>query len=183
MMPKNNILAVLNVNTFKKGLEKRKRMKKVIQVLALVVMALMFTVSCEKEKENENSNNNENKTSSTNSSESHNMGQNCMNCHKQNGQSEDWFTAAGTVYDSSKTSVYPSATVKLYTGPNGTGTLKYTLQVDKKGNFYTTTNIDFTGGLYPAVTGNSATKYMGSTTSNGQCNSCHGSSTGKIWAQ
>ena len=160
-------------------------MKKVFQLLALLVMAIMLTVSCEKEneEENENEGGNETKTSSANSSESHNMGQNCMSCHKQNGSGEGWFTIAGTVYDTSKTTVNPSATVKLYTGPNGTGTLKYTLQVDKKGNFYNTTNIDFTGGLYPAVTGNSSTQYMGSAISNGQCNSCHGNSTAKITAQ
>jgi cytochrome c553 len=159
------------------------KMKKVIKLFGFLVFSLVLAVSCEKENENENEGGNETKTSTANSSESHNMGQNCMNCHKQGGQGEGWFTVAGTVYDTSTTKVYPGATIKLFTGPNGTGTLKYTLPVDKLGNFYTTNSVDFISGLYPAVTGSNATRYMSSTISNGQCNSCHGSSTSKITAQ
>ncbi len=69
----------------------------------------------------------------------------------------------------------------MFTGPNGTGTLKHTLQVDGLGNFYTTESIDFGTGLYPAVEGKNSTKYMSSSTRNGQCNSCHGSSAEKIY--
>jgi hypothetical protein len=105
-----------------------------------------------------------------------------MNCHKQGGEGEGWFNVAGTVYDSLKTATLPNATVNLYTGPNGTGTLKYTILVDGKGNFYTTNYIDFTGGLYPSVQGTNSTHYMSSTISMGQCNSCHGVSTDKLWA-
>jgi hypothetical protein len=70
----------------------------------------------------------------------------------------------------------------LYTGPNGTGTVVATLSVDNKGNFYTSEQINFGSGVYPSYSDGSNTKYMGSTTSIGQCNSCHGVTTGKITA-
>lgn len=116
-------------------------------------------------------------------SESHNMGQNCMNCHKSGGEGEGWFNVAGTVYDSTKTNTYPNGTVKLYTGPNGTGNLVATIAVDNLGNFYTTESVSFGSGLYPAVQGKNTVQYMGSATSTGQCNSCHGVSTDKLWSK
>ena len=146
-------------------------------IFSLFGAVLMF--SCEKEDEYEN----ESKISYYNGTESHNMGQNCMNCHKQGGQGEGWFTAAGTVYDSALANVYPNATVKLYTGPNGSGQLKYTLEVDALGNFYTTNAIEFTGGLYPAVSGATSTRFMSAAITSGPCNSCHGNSTNKIWTK
>lgn len=122
------------------------------------------------------------KNSSTNESESHNMGKNCLGCHYSGGQGEGCFTAAGTVYDSLQTSTKPGGAVKLYTGPNGTGDLVSTLEIDELGNFYTGKSINFIGGLYPSVTSKSGkTKYMSTPISLGACNSCHGVSTGKIW--
>ena len=114
---------------------------------------------------------------------SHNMGMNCMNCHNENGTGDGWFEIAGTVYDSSQINTYPGATVKLYTGPNGSGTLVYTIEVDTKGNFHTTEMIDFSGGLHPVVVGNAGSKSMTSTISIGDCNSCHGNTTNKIWTK
>lgn len=58
-----------------------------------------------------------------------------MICHVSGGSDKGWFTVAGTVYDSEQTSVYPNATVKLYTGSNGTGELVATLEVDEKATF------------------------------------------------
>ncbi len=150
--------------------------KEKLLIMSLLSGGLIF-LACEKEGENEM------KNSAFNGTESHNMGQNCMNCHKSGGRGEGWFVAAGTVYDSLKSKVYPNATVKLFTGPNGSGSLKYTIQVDGKGNFYTTNNLDFSGGLYPAVSGNGTTRFMGSSIASGQCNSCHGNSTEKIWTK
>ena len=158
-------------------------MKKVFKLFMFLVFSLVLAVSCEKENENENEGGNESKTSSATSSESHNMGQNCMNCHKQGGQGEGWFSIAGTVYDTSLTKVYTNATVKLYTAPNGGGTLKYTLPVDRKGNFYTTTSISFGSGLYPVVSGVNNPNYMSTPITTGDCNSCHGISTSKLWAE
>jgi cytochrome c553 len=120
--------------------------------------------------------------SSHGSSESHNWGQNCMNCHKQGGEGEGWFKVGGTVYDSLQTNSYPNVTIRLFTGPDGTGALKYTIDGDELGNFYTTEFIDFIAGLYPAVQTNNGVKYMSTTIDNGQCNSCHGVTTERIWA-
>lgn len=142
----------------------------------IVVIAFLFilTVSCNKNKS-------ETKISSTSES-SHNMGQNCMSCHVKGGKGEGWFQVAGTVYGTSGNATNPNSTIHLYSAPNGGGTLKYTLLVDKSGNFYTTETIDFGSGLYPSVAGKTATAHMSSSTSSGQCNSCHGVSTSKIWA-
>jgi len=70
--------------------------------------------------------------------------------------------------------------LKLYTGINETGTLKYTIQVDAKGNFYTIENIDFGTGLYPSVQGTLEANHMQSATTSGACNSCHNISPDKI---
>ena len=151
-------------------------MKLSYSIFSFIISLIIVLQACEKEGGNKTN------ISELNSKKSHNMGQNCMNCHKNGGEGEGWFLAAGTVYDSLKTTTYPNTTVKLFTGPNGTGTLKHTIQVDGLGNFYTTETIDFGSGLYPAVVGINSTKYMSSSTTNGQCNSCHGSSTDKIFA-
>ena len=120
-------------------------------------------------------------SSKNGSSKSHNMGQNCMNCHNPGGGEAPVWQIAGTVYNQAMTATYPNATVNLYTGPNGTGTLKYTIKVDARGNFYTSGTIDFTGGLYPSVTGTS-TNFMSSSITTGACNSCHNTDTmDRIW--
>lgn len=123
------------------------------------------------------------KDSTSGSSDSHNMGQNCMNCHKPGGGEAPAWKVAGTVYNEARTVTNSNATVQLYTGPNQTGTLKYTIQVDAKGNFYTTSAIDFTGGLYPSVTGATSTYSMSTPIESGACNSCHNSViTSRMWA-
>jgi hypothetical protein len=73
--------------------------------------------------------------------------------------------------------------VRLYTGPNGTGTLKYSVEGDGLGNFFTTKNAKFGTGLYPSVQGKNGTKHMSTAITTGACNSCHGNTTGKIWAE
>lgn len=147
---------------------------------------------------NDDSNNNNNNTgtntggntgntggtsSTSGKSESHNAGQNCMNCHNPGGEGDGIWQIAGTVYNQTLAATNPNATVKLYTGPNGTGVLKYILNVDTKGNFYTSGNIDFTAaGLYPAVSGSTTTNYMSTPIAMGACNSCHNSiTTARIW--
>lgn len=143
---------------------------------------LSVFISCEKESDDEMSNGKV-MSSSFNDDESHNSGQDCMSFHYSGGKGEGTFTLGGTVYNASKTTAYPNATVKLYTGPNETGTLVKTIEVDGKGNFYTTAAIDFGNGLYVTVTGTSGNvSAMISSITTGQCNSCHGSSTGKISA-
>lgn len=147
---------------------------KIVLGIAFIAASFVATQSCNKEG-------NETNISSTGENKSHNMGQNCMNCHKSGGEGEGWFNVAGTVYNSGLSSTYPNTIVKLYTGPNATGTLKYTINGDAKGNFFTTETIDFGSGLYPVVQGTSTATHMGSAITIGQCNSCHGVSTDKIW--
>ncbi len=149
--------------------------QKTITLFALMLM-LTTMQSC---TENEYGSITDSKSGST---ESHNMGQNCMNCHKPGGGEAPAWKVAGTVYNEALTATNSNATVKLYTGPNETGILKYTIQVDAKGNFYTTSAIDFTGGLYPSVTGATSTYSMLTPIETGACNSCHnGVIKSKIW--
>lgn len=106
-----------------------------------------------------------------------------MSCHVSGGSGKGWFTTAGTVYDSTQTSVYPNSTVKFYSGSNATGSLIAIIQVDQLGNFYTTENINYGDGLYVAVEGSEASINMISKVTSGQCNSCHGGSTDRIWTK
>lgn len=147
-------------------------MKKTIGIIGVMGLMLM---SCE--------NGNEKKISSFNDTESHLMGQDCISCHVKDGGGEGWFTAAGTVYDTALVNTYPNLTIDLYTGVNGSGDLVKTIEVDGKGNFYTTKKVDFTDGLYPTVTNNAGLKqHMLIPTTTGACSSCHGVITSKIWA-
>ena len=146
--------------------------------IAVMVFFLMAIQSCE-----ENEHENETVISAYGSDESHRAGENCMNCHRSGGSGEGWFTVAGTVYDEAKSSPYPNATVRLYTGPDGTGDLEGSIEADQLGNFYTTEAIDFGSGLYVLVEGAELTNHMISAVSNGQCNSCHGASTDRIWTR
>lgn len=152
--------------------------RRILTILMGAMIGMIGFQSCEKE-ENEN----ETKISSYDSTKSHNTGENCMNCHRSGGSGEGWFTTAGSVYDSTKTSTFPNATIRLYTSPNGQGNLMATIQVDKYGNFYTTEYLDFGNKLYASAEGSSITKYMNSALASGQCNSCHGITTDRIWTK
>ncbi len=144
--------------------------------IALFSGLLIFS-SCEKNDKATN-------ISSAGGTKSHNSGDNCMNCHKSGGDGEGSFQVAGTAYDSTKTATYTNVIVKLFTQPGGAGTLRATINGDAKGNFFTTETIDFSGGVYPVVYGSTGNaKYMASSVSEGACNACHGSSTGKIWVK
>jgi len=48
---------------------------------------------------------------------------------------------------------------------------------------YTTESINFGAGLYPSVEGSSSTQYMSTTIASGECSSCHGVTTDKIWTK
>lgn len=154
-------------------------MKRAMVILCSVCAGFLMLTSCEKEGDEGS---NEAKLSSNGSSESHNMGQNCMDCHQKGGGGEGWFTAAGTTYNELNNSPFPNGLVVLYTGPNGTGKVAYTLEVDSRGNFYTTEPINYGSGLYPATVGSQSTKFMSDAVTSGQCNRCHGVSTDRIWA-
>jgi len=143
----------------------------------LAIVSLPFLFSCENEESGEQ----KNLTSTSLSSESHNVGQNCMNCHVSGGSGEGWFIIAGSVYNSTQTVPYITATVELRTAQSGGGNLVKSIEVDQKGNFYTTSPVDFGSGLYVSVIGGTGTQYMSSKVTTGACNSCHDSSR-RIWA-
>jgi hypothetical protein len=147
---------------------KNKQMKFKLITLFAFSMLLTTLQSCSSENEYGNITN-----STSGSNASHNAGRNCMDCHKPGGGEAPQWKVAGTVYNDAHTATNPNATVKLYTGPDGTGTLVATIQVDAKGNFYTTNNVNFSAGLYPSVTGATATNSMSSSITTGACNSCH----------
>jgi hypothetical protein len=145
--------------------------KRIITRIILLLVITIILSSCENEGEED-----EIKISYYNGTESHRAGEDCMNCHIYGGSGEYWFQISGTVYDSTLINTFPNATVKLYSEPNGTGELKYTVEVDAFGNFYSTEQIDFGNGLYASVQGNVSTTHMLSAVTTGRCNSCHGNS-------
>ena len=104
----------------------------------------------------------------TNSHTDERRGDNCMICHTGD-------VVAGTVYDLGLENISPDATVYLYSGPNGTGDIVETIEVDSNGNFYTNQPMEFGEGLYPVIeSAGGERNYMPSSTLNGACNSCHG---------
>jgi cytochrome c553 len=148
--------------------------KKLFRIVLLIVFPLIALEACNHAKDGEEN------ISKHGDDDSHNMGQNCMNCHKKGGEGEGWFYIAGTAYSNSGTNYAQDVTLLMYTEPDGAGTVKYTVEGDSKGNFYTTNIIGFGNGLYPAVVYNNDTSFMSSSISHGACNSCHGVSTDKI---
>jgi hypothetical protein len=148
-----------------------KSINSLLLVVFLATTSILTFNSCEKEEACDEDN-----ISETGGDESHNRGENCMQCHKIGGEGEGCFVVAGTVYDTLSSNTLSSGKIELYTGPDGTGNLVHTIQVDSKGNFYTTENFEISG-LYPVLTGPTGHKsYMSSALTSGQCNSCHASS-------
>lgn len=114
--------------------------------------------------------------------ESHNNGANCMSCHTDGGEGEGCFTLAGSVYEPQSTIPLENVTLKLYTAAQGGGELRFTLNGDAIGNFFTTEDVNY-AGLYASLTGPSGNPhYMSTPLSSGSCNSCHGASTDRLWA-
>lgn len=150
--------------------------QKIPTFLFVILTTLIVFQSCEKGE-------NEQKVSNHNGTESHHEGENCMNCHYSGGSGDGWFTVAGTVYDSLKTTPYPNSTVTLLALSNGVMRLAATIEVDAYGNFYTTQQIDFENELHVSVKGNLDSQDMHATIANGRCNSCHGASTDRIWVK
>ena len=118
-------------------------------------------------------------------------GADCLGCHSVGGDNPYQYTIAGTVYEIDLQNFYPDATVSLYTGPDGTGDLIATIEVDSNGNFYTTAEVDLGNGqgngVYPAVTGRDGTitRYMNEKTNDGSCSSssCHSVNRPPIYAE
>jgi hypothetical protein len=143
-----------------------------IRVIAIVAITL-FYFSCNHYDQLTVNN------SSNNTSRSHNVGKDCMSCHKKGGGGEGWFNVAGSAFQSNNAAAQ-NISVKLYTQANGTGNLVKEIQGDLLGNFYTTDIIPFGQGLYPVVEYNGNQHFMSGSITKGACNSCHGISTTKI---
>lgn len=151
--------------------------KKYLNILVLIFTVVFLLMSCEKNDEKVN-------ISATGLNNSHKMGKNCMECHKSGGWGKGAFVVAGTVYNSSLNSTYPNTIVNLYTLPSGGGSLIGTIYGDTKGNFYTTQQIDLSNEVFPSVTGaNGSVTFMQSSIRVGSCNSCHGNSAARLWAE
>jgi len=150
----------------------------VLRGLALSVFCLTIVFASCKHTDETN-------ISAHNDTESHNMGKNCMHCHKVGGDGKGWFTAAGTVYDSIGNSRISNGTIRLWTSLDANRILRATIDVDGNGNFFTTENIDYTTGLYPEITGTSGdVRTMTTPIAQGACNSCHdGQGTPRIWVR
>jgi hypothetical protein len=104
-----------------------------------------------------------------------------MDCHHSGGSGGVVWAIAGSCYDSLFTNPYPNATIKFFTEANGSGIEVASVEVDGKGNFYTTENIRFGLGLYPVVIGTSGKKLsMQGVVTSGACGSCHNHTTCKI---
>jgi len=135
----------------------------------LIVISTLSLFSCKKDKAGGGI-----KTSSYNDNSSHNVGTACMNCHNTGGSNSYWWTIAGTVYKPDTANLNPNSTVYLFSAVNGSGTLTVLLPVDAKGNFYTSSLVDFGSGLFPGIKSSSGEiRYMQSSITNGNCNSCH----------
>jgi hypothetical protein len=107
---------------------------------------------------------------------SHNMGQNCMNCHQPRGPGRGLFTVAATIYDAGGNTV-ANPSLELYTAPpNAGGTLVIAVQGDGLGNVFTTDPLPFPDkDLFPVVkSGDGALiNQMPFPTGSGACNQCH----------
>lgn len=87
--------------------------------------------------------------STKNSSLSHNVGQNCLDCHAQAASGRrPQFTLAGTVYtDANGANIYPNVDVELIVN----GSVAKDIPVDNLGNFYTNDTIPWSDGPQPQV--------------------------------
>ncbi|MFW5756599.1 MAG: hypothetical protein ACOCWK_08345 [Tangfeifania sp.] len=146
--------------------------------IAFILFAILFVLAgCEKD-ENEN----EYLVSENFSDESHNTGQDCMECHVAGGDADGWFTVAGSVYDPQLEEPVENGVIELTTEAQSEGSIIATIEIDANGNFYTTEPIIIADGLYATVESQKGNKeYMLTQVTNGSCNSCHGESTDKIW--
>lgn len=139
--------------------------------LALLLFLSLFFFSCNRTDDNAVTLN-----SSHGLEESHRQGENCQSCHVSGGDAPGAFQAAGTIYQEGGSDLaFQNAVIEFYTEANGGGDLVKTIKGDFVGNFYSTDDINFTEGLYPAIRdGEGQMKYMPKQTFHGACNSCHG---------
>jgi len=110
--------------------------------------------------------------------ESHNAGADCMSCHHPDGEGEGCWTIGGTVYNSTGTQPSMAAQFRLFTKPLGQGSMVLQLHSDALGNIYTSEDVPFGNGLFPAIiNADGDTAFMSGAIRDGACNRCHGQST------
>lgn len=145
-------------------------MQRKLRIIITLVLGAFTMFSCTKIAPYENETNN----STFTEDESHYDGENCMDCHYSAGEGEGWFTIAGTARGNTE-----NAIIELYNDTLLPSIKK--IEVDTRGNFYTTDQLDFTNGYYVG-TKNSAgdVNFMKSPIQVGQCNLCHGATTSSL---
>ncbi len=136
-------------------------MKIYVSIFLISIVLFSWVTSCKKFE-------NESNISEWNEDESHENGENCMNCHYSYGEGEGWFSVAGTAQGNfSKTSVVVKSALS--------GNVLATIPVDELGNFYTTENIDIADGIKVDIydaNGNLHLR-MNEIIYTGECNLCH----------
>jgi hypothetical protein len=113
----------------------------------------------------------------------HNVGMDCLQCHRSGGGGDGIFSVGGTVYIAGSNTGAAEATIRLFPDSGHSGTPVATITSAVTGNFMSESPIDFSNGLFPTVTSSKGTSSMAEPIYTGACNSCHGVSTGKITVQ
>lgn len=135
--------------------------KRFLVTLFIFAMFSAWMISCSKAEGETN-------ISTHKEDESHYKGDNCMNCHYQDGAGEGWFSIAGSVYGN-----YQNHTVLAYDAL--TQELLASVEIDKLGNLYTTEDVDFKNGIAVHIINSlgDTIRSMSTIVTNGQCNLCH----------
>jgi len=106
---------------------------------------------------------------------SHNLGQNCMQCHQARGPGRGRFSVAGTLHDAEGAPL-PDGTLELHSAPDGAGELVLRVEADGLGNFYSTDPLPLPDmPLFPTVydADGVGKNFMPFPTRSGACNVCH----------
>lgn len=106
---------------------------------------------------------------------SHNVGENCMQCHQERGPGPGRFSAAGTLHDADGAPL-ADGILELRSAPDGNGELVLRVEADGLGNFYTTDPLPLADmPLFPTVYGPDGVgkNFMPFPTLSGACNVCH----------
>jgi hypothetical protein len=141
--------------------------KRLMTALCFFCALTFWMISCSKSENDWN-------VSEHHDDNSHNSGQNCMNCHYQEGPGEGWFSLAGSVSrDDQNDSIL---SIRVFDALSQD--LLTTVEVDRLGNFYTTASINFINGTTIDIIDGQGqvVKAMGTVVKNGQCNLCHNNS-------
>jgi len=148
----------------------------ILQINFLLIMTALLSSGCDGGGGGDSDGGSE-LTSTLGDNDSHRAGQDCQRCHRSGGSGDGVFTIAGTVFDGDNPSVVkPNVIVRLFALPDQSSALIEEIEVDAKGNFYTTAPIPYGAGLFAVlVDGPVSSPFMMApvTASEGACNSCH----------